>query len=436
MKFSLVHCYSDNNKGDAGIILATIHAIKKSDPNAEINLFSTYSSKDNKYKTDHEFLKKHCNNLYTSLFPEPFLKFGNKQYSGAYAKIISFIFLYVKWNLILLLNNSLIDLILLSKDEKKAFNKFKESDFIISKGGSFLYSEGTVRSSLSLIRMLYPFDLGRRLNKKVIILGQSLGPIVSNFDKKIFNKSLSNVSDIYIREVECINYLKKLNTPIDFSRLKTIPDLAFCLPYENTKSPIKFEDDTGFKVGFTIVDHHDFKVAAQKRVYLETMLKNIEFVVQKLNAKVYIFPQVIVPGPFGTNDLKQSIYIYEQLKPEVKLKVVVLEDSFNPFELKKMYSYMDLFIATRLHSAIFAQGAFVPSINIGYHGTKSMGTMKLLGLEKFVISIDEITPEMLQAKIVILNDEKENIKSHLKVRINEIQSDIYTEIDRIIYTKN
>lgn len=436
MKFSLIHCYSDNNKGDAGIILATIYAIKKSDPDAEINLFSTYSSKDNKFKTDHEFLKQHCDNLYTSLFPEPFLRFGNKQYSGSYAKMISFVFLYLKWQLVLILNNSFINRILLSKNEKLAFNKFEESDFVISKGGSFLYSEGSIRSSLSLIRMLYPFNLGKKLNKKVIILGQSLGPIVTNFDKKIFNNALSKVTDIYIREVECIDYLKKLNSPINFSQLKVIPDLAFCLPYEDTKSPIKFEGDTHFKIGFTIVDHHDFKVADQKRVYLETMIKNIEFVVEELSATVYIFPQVIVPGPFGTSDLKQAKYIYEKLKQDVKLKVVVLENSFNPFELKKMYSYMDLFIATRLHSAIFAQGALVPSINIGYHGTKSMGTMKLLGLEKFVISIDEITPEMLQSKIKILNEEKEYVKSHLKIRIKQIQSEIYNEVNKIIYSKN
>lgn len=435
MKYALIHCYSDNNKGDAGIILATIHAIKKADPDAEINLFSTYSSRDSKFETDHRFLKQNCDNLYTSFFPEPVLRIAGKQFDGTAAKLISFALLYIKWKWFVLnfSRSSLIKGLFLSKDEKAAINKLSEADFVISKGGSFLYSEGNIRSTLSLIRMLYPFELSRRLGKRAIILGQSLGPIVRNYDKKIFNKTLSRISDIYIREVECIAYLKKLETPLDFSKLKVIPDLAFCLPFEHVSSPVKF-DASERNIGFTIVDHHDFKLAGQKEVYFDTMRQTLEYAVEKLNGKVYIFPQVIVGGPYGTSDLRLSKQIHATIRPELKDRIIVLEDNYNAFELKKMYSYMDIFVATRLHSAIFAQGAFVPTINIGYHGTKSIGTMKLLGLEKYMIAIDSITPEMLIERVEDLSTNKEATRTHLKTRIAEVQNEIYEVLNNLTHS--
>lgn len=433
MIYSLIHCYSDNNKGDAGIILATIHAIKKADTNAEINLFSTYSSKDEKFETDHQFLKQNCDNLYTSFFPEPGFKIGGKQYNGTIAKLVSFVFLYLKWKLVLAFAKSAgMRNILLNKDEKTAVKKLSDSNFVISKGGSFLYSEGNIRSTLSLIRMLYPFDLSKRLGKKVIILGQSLGPIVSPYDQKIFNRTLAKIDEIYIREVECINYLKKLKTPIDFEKLKVIPDLAFCLPYDHVQSPVEFPAGQQH-VGFTIVDHHDFKVEGQKEIYADTMRQALEHVAGKISGKVYIFPQVIVPGPYGTSDLRLTKEIHKKIKTELKDRIVVLEDNYNAFELKKMYSFMDYFVATRLHSAIFAQAALVPTINIGYHGTKSIGTMKLLGLEKYMLPIDDITPEILIQKIDELDRDKEETKKHLKIRINEVQTEIFDTVDQLIY---
>lgn len=47
---------------------------------------------------------------------------------------------------------------------------------------------------------------------------------------------------------------------------------------------------------------------------------------------------------------------------------------------------MDYFIATRLHSSIFAIGEGVPSLVIAYHGTKAQGIFHNIDLDEWVVN--------------------------------------------------
>ena len=49
MRYTLINCYSDNNKGDLGIILATIDLLKEHDSSADIVGISTYNYSDPNY---------------------------------------------------------------------------------------------------------------------------------------------------------------------------------------------------------------------------------------------------------------------------------------------------------------------------------------------------------------------------------------------------
>ena len=71
MKYSLTHCYTDHNKGDAAIIVSTVQLIKELDANAEINMFSTFGPNDDQFKKEHDFIKTFASGLYPGLFYQP-----------------------------------------------------------------------------------------------------------------------------------------------------------------------------------------------------------------------------------------------------------------------------------------------------------------------------------------------------------------------------
>lgn len=60
---------------------------------------------------------------------------------------------------------------LLSSHEKKSFTKLKDSDYIISKGGSFLCDEKNLRIKMSLRRFMMIFNLINYLipNSRIVI---------------------------------------------------------------------------------------------------------------------------------------------------------------------------------------------------------------------------------------------------------------------------
>ena len=74
------------------------------------------------------------------------------------------------------------------------------------------------------------------------------------------------------------------------------------------------------------------------------------------------------------------------LADKYKSNVTVFTDNYQSGELKYLYSHMDYFIATRLHSSIFAIGEGVPSLVIAYHGTKAQGIFHNIDLDEWVVN--------------------------------------------------
>ena len=91
---------------------------------------------------------------------------------------------------------------------------------------------------------------------------------------------------------------------------------------------------------------------------------------------------------------------------------------------------MDIFIGTRLHSAIFAITENVPVVNISYHGTKSKGVMGTLNLEEWVI--DETNFNLLNNKIDQLIQNADKVKVALTEAVKRSQDLIDNAIKFII----
>ena len=201
MKYSLTHCYTDHNKGDAAIIVSTVQLIKELDANAEINMFSTFGPTDDQFKKEHDFIKTFASGLYPGLFYQPRPLFSSSDAS----RLLHFIWISFKFSVLMLTKNRKILKLFFSKLEINGISKFMESDVILSKGGSYITTQNkSVRQSLSLITMLYPFLLAKRYKKKMYIFSQSLGPVIGAHNQWLMKKALSGIEKIYLRESTCL----------------------------------------------------------------------------------------------------------------------------------------------------------------------------------------------------------------------------------------
>lgn len=363
-KYALINCYSDNNKGDLGIILSTIDYLKNNDPNAEIIGISTYNYSDPSFHSEHVLLNQEIE-VFPSIFGE--LNIGSNK--TAPVKFVKFLWETIRIAIFYLLPVSLTSLFLFSKKEKKTLKIIQDSDYIISKGGSFICNENNWRDKIALIRFLYIFLLCFKLNKKVIILFQSLGPVYGRLSIRYVNYVINKCYKVVLREKVCFQKYPYIKYPKDtiFSN-----DIAFYLPTLQSK----IITGTEFKIGITTK-----YVGREEIEYKKMMVEGIENILSKYNnMKIYFFNHVSID-----NDIESSWEIYKDISDSYKNRISFITDNYNPTEIKYLYGKMDAFIGTRLHSAIFAMGECVPSLCIAYHGTKAQGILKNMDSGNYVV---------------------------------------------------
>ncbi|MEO6981440.1 MAG: polysaccharide pyruvyl transferase family protein [Mucilaginibacter sp.] len=406
MKITLIHCYSDFNKGDLGIILSTIDKIKELSPGCQIDGVSTYDSGHTQFANDHKILRQYLNTIYPCIFGLLYFKIGGKEYNSGPLKLLKFILSIIRLGPLLVLPTSkgLLKL-LLKKEEYNTFHNLLSSDLIVSKGGSFLCNENNFRSKTAFFRLVYINLLLKKYNKKYIILGQSLGPVYGTNSRKIFNRVLEGADKVFLREKLCLEkypYIDKKN----ISEI-IVNDVAFTLKHSTIVENSIF-DAPGLKIGLTV------KFPAENGPYNEMMLNTIIHFIEKYNAIFIVYPQVTVD-----RDIEKAKELYYLLDDRYKSNFNVFSNNYTPFELRYMYSKMDLLVGTRLHSTIFNTSAGCPSINIEYHGTKSLGIYQELGLAELVITKENFNSTYLINKIenVLANKQayKEKIQAQLQV---------------------
>jgi len=292
----------------------------------------------------------------------------------------------------------------------------------VSKGGSFLYSQGGVAGEFFLFRMAFAFVLPLRMNKEVLIFSQSLGPF-QGVAKYLLFYAIKRMNKVFIREEICKKYLPER---IAIS-LETIPDAAFCLKAKEinlnltkkkkvaiTARPHKFSSDPVFQQA----KWNDY-IGSLKEAALYCIAKGYE---------VHLIGQVTGPSS-GEDDRVALAELYSTLDEKEDV-VFWKEDDYimSPGELQFLYSNMSFLIGTRLHSSIFALGANVPTINISYHGTKSQGIMTSVGMERFVIDIDGVTPQ----KLISLIDEIKGVaKGEIEKNVDGIKASLKLAVSSI-----
>jgi len=140
----------------------------------------------------------------------------------------------------------------------------------------------------------------------------------------------------------------------------------------------------------------------------------IDYLIQNFNARVFFLPQTL-----DVRDITTMIHIFKLVKNKRKIKVIT--EDYTPLELMILVRHMDLFIGTRMHSNIFALMANVPTIAIAYEH-KAYGIMKMMGLEKWVVDINEIDEYKLVSKIEELYKQRFKIKEYVSEKVQEMQT--------------
>lgn len=414
MKISLIHCYSDHNRGDTGIIASIVDLIKEVDPACVISGISTFGHDDIRFTEDHNHTRKSVTQMYPAFFPEPGQQATNtvSAFGEKLFKPFRFITSLGKNLAVLAFGSQKLAKLIYNKSEYESFKSLIDSDVVISKGGSFLYSFKGMRGNLFFIRMIFPLYLAKRFSVSTYIYSQSIGPFQNRTAEFLFNLIIPTLDGVYLRESSCLKFIKN-KTP----NIHIISDSAFALKYDTQKLAFTLAKEP--KIAIT-ARPHKFESQEKQDNYVNGLVELIR-TARRDNYIIYLIAQVTGPTA-GEDDRNALIKLKSYFLDDPE--VVYISNDFCPRELKLIYSQMCLVVGTRLHSTIFSLGALTPSINIAYHGTKSEGIMGRLGLADYVIHIEAINNQ----NIVQLYQKAITNKNSIIEQLNEKLPDLNLEL--------
>ena len=397
MKIVLINCYSDNNKGDLGIILGTLNSLFKAKKNILVSAVSSFEIKDPYYLSHHSVLRKFVSEIYPTIM--------GRVYSEANArKVLVVLFDLLRSLLILFTPLSVSRRLFLNRSERKTLSHLMSADMVISKGGSFICNTKGLIAAIKLWRELMIFILAIKSGRRIVILGQSIGPVNGWVSTLLTNYVLSRCHMVVLREDECLKEYKN----IAWNKFKLVVgyDYAFCMDKGLMEDfPLNNE---GKSIALTL---KRYASKEKDELFNGMIVEVINYIVDELKYNVIIVPHVTID-----DDYAKSLEVINLLDQSIRKNVELLPLTLTLGQLLTIYSKVRLLVGTRLHSTIFAMTMGTPSVNIEYHGTKGRGVFKQMGLEEYVIQSSNLSAGELREIISrIISDDQVNGKIDSKV---------------------
>lgn len=412
MKIVIINTHSILNSGDAGIVLAQIEFLRKASPQSEISLTSRTPELDRKFYQPMGIV------VFPPLIPAPSI------YGSTGMKIRKCLGNLLDW-----------------RQKIQLVKKIKQCDLVISSGGGYFYSNRRFLPGPMFFQNFLHLKLAIHFRKPVVLFPQSIGPFYNRVAPFFLKKVLSGdmVKRIFCREEKSLKILRDLLAGKN-KKADVCPDMVFCLSGKGAWPGTAGQLNLPHPVVAMTVRFWNFPESVSKKerqthktAYLNAFREVAEKIYRDLGGSVVIFPQVRGPGPIE-DDRSVSWQLFASLGNRIQknhLQFVDVPGQSSPLQILKIVSQVDLVIATRFHSALFAMIAGVPAITVSYQ-PKSQGIMDLLGLARLNLEISAVD----SGKIFLLVEEvlknHARIQMHLKEKVAELKVKIETKLLEVI----
>lgn len=281
---------------------------------------------------------------------------------------------------------------LATEQELKTLEAFERAEAIFVKGGGFLHAGASVIDDYKFYYYLYHVILALSLKKKVFVMPNSFGPFTTKFQRLLLRAVLQRVDLVSARESRSQRMLKEIGVESEL-----VPDLGFFL---DPASPDLVSDLVQHKIGVPTrplvgitIRPYRFPGAASPEEAYERFLSEITSFVIWLDESGYhpVFIEHVLSAKEHESDRLAIQDVISRLgKADYS---VILTPSLSPSEVKTVYSFCDYVVGTRFHSVIFAISSGIPAMAISYGGNKGRGIMEDLGLDEYVLGIEEFRAE-------------------------------------------
>lgn len=284
---------------------------------------------------------------------------------------------------------------------RQLLDAYHQADLVVGVGGNQFYSTGRYGWPLPVSAL--SVALAHLFKKPFYCMPQSLGPLKRAWERRLLGWLYGRARRVQLRDALSLRLAAQIGLPPEIVRYT--PDSAFDYPAAPAEEARAILGSFGYQpeipaLGVTILAEMGRSLApGQIEQYYETMAAVLSRLITEHQLPVFIFIQVTGPTPLE-NDRLGALKVLARMG-SAAAQVHLVDAPLTPAQLKACYGCMQLFLATRLHSGIFALGAGVPSLFVGYL-SKTRGMLEQLGLADWCLDIAglsaaELYPQVLRA---------------------------------------
>lgn len=378
MKIVISHVYSSHNNGDAAILSAQLDQLRQKFPQAQLRILTV-----DKIEAGYEFDGTPVSNA---------LMFGAVSSANSRPKkLVLAVTMMVCTAVWAALFRSVHIRMPLPASWRAPLRIMSESDLQICVGGGYLRAKKDAVSTFMLLLLFHQIWLARALGKPVVLYAQSFGPYPKRIQYKLAAAGLRYATLILVREANSRDLLARMG--LAGSRVIQVPDSAFLFSPDLyfDPGPLIGERQPGEQiVGITA---RAWLPGASQHAYERAMAGFIDHLSRQPGVKVVVIPQVT-----ATEQNDDDRQVGRRMQDLVRSgdNVVFVERRLTHHEIKSVFACLDYLVGTRFHSVIFALTAGVPALAIEYEH-KTSGIMRDLGLEDWVLPIEDVTTDRLAA---------------------------------------
>jgi polysaccharide pyruvyl transferase WcaK-like protein len=268
-------------------------------------------------------------------------------------------------------------------------------------------------------------NAARKRGIPYVLWGASVGPFSDNPKaERAFTNHLKCLSLITARETATVDYLRSLGIS---DNVVSCADPAYVVAPEIKTNGIR--QGGKFTIGINLSPLSIRYTGHSEEEAIHAQAKTIEGLIKAFDARIVLIPHVVSDFNEGDDDLRYLRKVKRAIASEHQDALSLLESDPGFVGAKKELVKCDLVIAARMHCAINALAAHVPTILVAY-SRKAVGMCQYVyGNGDWVLPLSEFSKEgVLEEKVRAMKNQEPAVRAYLDKRIPEIRKDSYRPV--------
>jgi polysaccharide pyruvyl transferase CsaB len=259
-------------------------------------------------------------------------------------------------------------------------NFFKTDIVIIGGGGLFFDTPETNRWMKGYLKLI---DYAKFFNKKVAVIGVSVGPINHESSYRFLYESFEKLDLISVRDQNSKDILVKCG--MSESRIHLVPDLVFTMESASSDRIADILSTEDLASEKNIIAMTPCVYNAKLEGWSEQYALLCAYLTESFNVDIWLIP---MQKSKDNSDLGALLLFYNKLPENIKLHVKVVYGDYQPDDIQALIGLADFVFAERLHGTIMAFNTCRAFMSLAYM-PKVSNLLNDIGMQASSVSMQD-----------------------------------------------